>query len=241
MTWRVQISGERLDIEALSKSFVDDDIRVATEGDNYFLESKRFEGASASGEVLKMAADLLAVLSGVARLAYGARMPLRAGHVFRLRPDGGEDVFVHVTETLHLRAMLGNVTIVTSDGSEVALETPDPARSWAKMADQNEAVSKALRLFGANAKDWVGLYRLWEVIEQDIGGIERIVAAGWATRDSLKRFKHTANSPIVVGDLARHGKEVTQPPKRPMDLSEARSLIEVILHSWLRAKGNANT
>lgn len=240
MTWRVQISGEKLDLEALSKSFTDDDLRLVAEDNKYFLESKKFESTSASDEVLKMAGYFLAVLSGVARLAYGARTPLTPDHVFHIRPDGGKDVFVHLTETLHLRAVLSNVTVITSDGSKVMIETPDPALSWARVADKDEAVSKALRLFGIDAKDWVGLYRLFEVIEQDVGGIRQIDAAGWATEDSLRRFKHTANSPAITGDLARHGKENTQPPKNPMNLSEARSLIEVILHSWLRAKGEGN-
>ena len=78
--------------------------------------------------------------------------------------------------------MFGNVKIFTSDGSEVAVESPDPARSWAKVADKDDTVSKALRLFGEGAKDWVGLYRLLEVVEDDVSGVEKLVDAGWATK-----------------------------------------------------------
>jgi hypothetical protein len=237
MTWRVQISGEKADLDALSKSFKDDDLCVIAEDDKYFLESTRLEIASAADEVLKIAGDILSVLSGVARLAYRARVPLSPGHVLRIHTDGRRDVFIQVSDALHIRGVLGNVTLTYSDGTCVTIETHDPSRDWVRAAEKDEAVSKALRLFGSDAEDWVGLYRLFEVIEQDVGGIMQIVATGWATEDSIRRFKHTANSPAVTGDLARHGREKTQPPKKPMDLSEASALIEVILHSWLRAKG----
>ena len=232
MTWRVQISGEKVDLEALSISFKDDDRRLVVEDDKYFLESLNFESTSDSAEVLKMAIDLAAVLSGVARLAYGARIPLMVGHIERVRPDGVKDVFVQLTGPPAMRALLGNLKVDAPGASEAETETADQPHRWIRVADEDEAVSKALRLFGSDAKDWVGLYRLFEVIQQDVGEI----AAEWATAKSIERFRRTANSPTASGDLARHGKERTQPPKNSMDLFEARALIEVILHCWMRAK-----
>ena len=97
-------------------------------------------------------------------------------------------------------------------------------------------MAKAFRLIGNGANDWVSLYRLFEVIASDIGGIDEIDSNGWATKASLKRFKHTANSPAAAGDLARHGAESTAPPASPMDLSEAKALVTYIFHEWLRKK-----
>lgn len=239
MKWRVQISGEVIDLEALSRSFADEEIRILAEDRNYFLESKKFVEATTSEEVLEKAKEICGVVSGVARLAYGARATLKPEHVYRLHPDGRRDVFVIIKEGLEIRASIGAVIVITSDGSEVVVEAKDPARSWIDVADNNESVAKALRLFGTDAKDWVGLYRVYEVVEQDVGGIKHISAAGWATEEAVRRFKHTANSPSATGDLARHGKENTQPPKNPMDLSEARSLVEVLLHNWIREKSKA--
>lgn len=240
MIWLVQLSGEVVDLQALSRSFSDDKIRILAEEDNYFLESKNFAGATTSEEVLEKAKDICGIVSGVARLAYGARSVVKPEHIYRLHPDGRRDVFVIIKEGIEVRESVGTVTVITSDGSEVAVETPDPARRWIDIAETNDSVSKALRLFGSDAKDWVGLYRLYEVIEQDMGGMKHIVAAGWTTEVTLRLFKHTANSPAAIGDMARHGKETAQPPKNPMDLSEARSLIEVLLHSWIREKNNSN-
>jgi hypothetical protein len=81
-------------------------------------------------------------------------------------------------------------------------------------------------LFGTQEHSWGSLYCLYEVIEEDVGSIDKIANEGWATKTSIKRFKHTANSPSAIGDAARHGKESTTPPARPMELGEARALIE---------------
>jgi len=239
MTWRVQISGEKVDLDALANAFNNDDHRLFNDENQYFLESKKFENASGSNEVLTMANDLLGVLSGIARLEFGAIEPFKPGHVLRVRPDGRKDFFLP-TDALHFRVKLGKVKFIISGGRETNVENADPARSWASIAYKDEAVSKALRLFGKDANNWEGLYRLLEVIEADVGETGGIVAAGWATKRSLIRFKRTANSPSATGDLARHGKERTQPPKNPMTLPEAGDLIEVILHGWLRSKGNGS-
>ena len=46
MTWRVQISGDALDLNALSQSFTDDDLRIVGEEREYFLEVNNFERAT---------------------------------------------------------------------------------------------------------------------------------------------------------------------------------------------------
>jgi hypothetical protein len=52
----------------------------------------------------------------------------------------------------------------------------------------------------------------------------------------MKLFKHMANSPGALGLNARHGPETTQPPSKPMNISEARLLINSITYAWLRSK-----
>ncbi|WP_337286430.1 hypothetical protein [Candidatus Methylomirabilis sp.] len=56
------------------------------------------------------------------------------------------------------------------------------------------------------------------------------------TRDEVKRFTRTANSVTTAGDQARHGKERTAPPAKPMPLASARNLIDGLLRSWLAWK-----
>ena len=235
MKWEVQISGDLLDLKELSKSLVDDDLRVCEKNGQYFLESDRFENLNNPEEVASLASDILKVLTGAVRLSLGGRTPLHVANTAMVRPDGGRDVFVTVSDTIHVRATIG-VEITRSDGTKEVIHPAHSVPGWIKLGLTDQNVAKALRLLGTDEHNWVSLYRLYEVIEEDVGGLDNIVHSGWATKASIKRFKHTANSPGAVGDDSRHGKESTTPPSDPMDIGEGRALVEVLLHNWLRSK-----
>lgn len=235
MNWEVQIAGDVTDLKELSKSLKDDELRVMERDDQYFLVSVKFYELATSEEVTSTATEILQLLTASARLALGGRTPIEIVNIARIRGDGGKDIFVSASETAHARDMFG-IEIHRKDGTVEVFNPADKVPDWIRIGLSDEKVAKVLRLFGANEHDWVSLYRLYEVIEDDIGGIEKITGKGWITKTLVKRFKHTANSPSVVGDTSRHGKESTSPPKNPMNLAEAKSLIEVILHNWLRSK-----
>ena len=131
--------------------------------------------------------------------------------------------------------------VYDADGKLVQAKPPaDPKPIWLILALSDTAVSKALRLFGktTNDHDWVGLYRIFEVIKDDVG-TQLMYAKGWATKAAITNFTRTANHPDAAGDDARHGATNDQPPTNPMALSDARSLIELLLHRWLDHKSNS--
>jgi hypothetical protein len=96
----------------------------------------------------------------------------------------------------------------------------------------NPVVAKALRLFDRDSKDWVGMARILELVEADIGGRPEVVKRGWATRSKLNLFFHTANT---AGDTARHG-DLKDEPRKPMTLTDAQQLMRHILNVWLYEK-----
>src|SRR5204863_350395 len=57
---------------------------------------------------------------------------------------------------------------------------------WFSLASKDEKVAKALRLWGTGVFDWVNLYRVYEIIETDVG--ERIQLDGWASKTLMSRF-----------------------------------------------------
>ncbi|MCF6153178.1 MAG: hypothetical protein E3K38_12990 [Candidatus Kuenenia stuttgartiensis] len=233
--WEVQLSGDALDLKELSKSLVDDELRVLGRDGQYFLESNRFESLINSKEVASLAADILKVLTGAVRLSIGGRTPLQVVNTAMISPDGCKDVFVTVSDRVHVRATM-SIEIARSDGTKEVFHPAHSIPLWIKVALTDQNVAKALRLFGTDEHNWVSLYRLYEVIVGDIGDSEKIVSKGWATKSSIRRFKRTANSPSAVGDDSRHGKESSTPPPDPLDIGEAKALVEFILHNWLRSK-----
>ena len=235
MEWEVQIAGDATDLTELSKSLTDDEACIEVRNGMFFLRSTRFNNLGTSEEVASLSADILSLLTGSARLALGGRTPITVANIAKIREDGGRDIFISISETIHVRDFIG-IEMHSTDGSIQVFHPAHEVPEWVKLGLLDPQVAKALRLFGASEHDWVSLYRLYEVIEQDVGGVEKIANKKWATIASIKRFKHTANSPTSTGDVSRHGKESTSPPKHPMELGEARALVELILHSWLRVK-----
>lgn len=131
--------------------------------------------------------------------------------------------------------------VTHADGTTTSILPASETPAWVAAALSDPAVGKALRLFGGSDGSWGSLYRILEVIGQDVGSLEQISKLGWAPSAKIKLFKHTANSVAAAGDEARHGAEHTTPPSNPMAVGEARSLVSLILHSWLASKTSNGT
>lgn len=241
--WQVQVQGWASDLEHLTRHFVSTPFRVSKdERDGGFLyESDSFAACQTSEEVLKLANEELCVLSGVLKMTRDSPEPLRTGAVYRRNAAGGRDVFLHVQETLEFRAEFGEVTVTVTgaDGNVITRPAPPPRTvTIAQLAATDTSVAKAMRLLAApDHKSWVGMYRIHEVIEADVGSECALKKRGWGSVPDLKRFKHSANSVTVAGDSARHGKEFEQPPKHPMSADEATAYLNYVLQSWLSSKG----
>src|SRR3990172_4962349 len=235
MEWMVFLAGDSFDLQELSKSLNSPELCVIKEEDQYYLKSTSFNHLMNAGEVGEKAQEILTLINGASKLVLGTRKPLTMGVVLKIKDDGSREGFAFVSETITLRETFG-VAKILQDGTVQEVHQADPITDWIKVAQGDENVAKVLRLLGNFDYDWVNLYRIYEVVEDDVEGIPKITQEGWATETAIRRFKHTGNSVGAIGDEARHGIETTQPPKNPMTFSEAKSLIETILHNWLRSK-----
>ena len=126
-----------------------------------------------------------------------------------------------------------SLQVTHADGSVEERRPSDPAPAWLRKALAAPEAARALRLRDKTSLSWTELYRLFEVIVDGSGGADAIVEAQWASRTQLRRFKHSANSVVVAGDEARHGVEPTSPPSDATTISEARSLVDILLARWL--------
>jgi hypothetical protein len=134
-----------------------------------------------------------------------------------------------------MRIELGEPVVTNSQGKPLPSPPPQTVLLH-RLGTRDAAVAKALRLLDAeDAKTWVGLYRLYEVIERDAGGEKGMRARGWSS-PTLNRFKHCANSVAVAGDGARPGREVKNPPKLRMSLADAEDCVRKLMNDWLAAK-----
>jgi len=236
MKWEVDVIGVSTDLRLLHKAFDSDEFSLSEEDGKFVLRSPAFDNMADAADVRARAKSLITSLSGASRALLGAQKSLDVGGVTLVRADGTKNHFVLVEPAvLRLRCIPPSIRITKPDGSVEEHHPADPVRDWLEIALKDPLVAKALRLRDKGGLDWVQLYRLYDVIEGDMPQ-STLVQNGWASKKDIRRFKHTANSPGVIGDEARHGKEGHQPPANPMSLSEARSLVDHILKQWLDFK-----
>ena len=158
------------------------------------------------------------------------------GNVYRVRNNGGRDYFLMAEPgQIKLRVLPPTIVVTSSDGTKESNRPADQVDKLLKLAANDGRVAKALRLRDHDDLGWVELYRIYEVVDSDVGR-SKIVADGWASASDINLFKHTANSVTAAGDQARHGKETEKPPANPMTLRRAKKLIDSILKGWLADK-----
>jgi len=232
MKWRTILNGDSLELKFLEESFTNPDCLIRQEDGTFTLSSTDFESMNDPDRIGEHAQKLIERINGALVLVLGSNTPLTSGGVYELRPDGGRNVFASMHAQARCRAFAAG-TVAHSDGSVEETHVADPIRDWTSLALRDKAVANVLSLLGTKSADWVNLYRVYEIVDGDSGGIER---RGWATASTIRNFKHTANHPEGAGPDSRHGRMPTEPPKKPMLLSEARSLIYTITLAWLREK-----
>jgi hypothetical protein len=230
MEWFVRLKGIDVETERLLESLNSPVFCLTRKEDGFFLKSNEFGSLDKKEDVLEKAKEIVSWLNGTAAVT-GRQTNLEVDESYlQLDKDGKRQHFVRKVLEVPVPSIRVSVTV---DG--VPVELQNPITTWIESAQKDDNVAKVLRLFG-KVLNWVNLYRIYEVIESDVGGIHNIVKGNWATNNEIKRFKHTANNPGVAGDDARHGKQTTQPPPKPMSLSEAKSLVKSIFQKWIEEK-----
>lgn len=240
--WKVQVSGAARDLDYLLKETGTEPKRVerASVESGYLYVSDSFARATKPEDVRDLAREELAVLSGILRVARGSRTSLKAGAVYKANSNGGMDAFLFVEDGIYATTF-GEPTLIVRDAAGNVIPRPkgiSRAIKLGRLAETDAAVAKVMRLLDApDAGTWVGLYRIHEVVEGDVGGEHQLQKRGWGLAADLKRFKHSANSPAVSGDGSRHGREPHHVPKNPMSLDVAESYLNFVVQSWLASKG----
>jgi hypothetical protein len=244
--WKIHLVGESEELCALAKMFdpaAAAQIRVWLDGKSYYLHAQDFEGIESFGVVEERGEVLVSRLNGLGFLKFGRFRPVRSGGLIKgdspyaildrshsiLRASSSLQAYIDHTPK---RPPVMNATSV------VIIATLAPTERWAEVADRHAPdVDDALCLvtLAVASEDWRLLYVVYEIIEDFVGQPSQMEKVGWATVDEIRRFKGTADSRILLGTRARHGRRTRNPPSKPMTFEEAGVLIRKLLLAWLRS------
>lgn len=225
--WSVMLKGEDFDLHDLSTQFRSPELRITKESDGWFLHASEFDDARDYHEVRDLAHELINRINGVAKLTRSNFRTVKFAGSADYR-DGEKH---HIYVSAHAEGRSYATASLSTSNDEPVPPTISESRMTICAADAR--IARAFRLFGYE-HTWDTLYKVYEVMEEEFGIKE--IRSRWPNGHRLKTFTSTANNRQAVGDAARHGHEKQDPPKNPMQVEEATSLIKGWLEHWLELK-----
>lgn len=236
--WYVRLQGRKCDLQELPKLFSLPDATVCEQDGVYILKSETFSELEDSNEVFGVAAHILELVHGVAKLTFGDFEAVKADAVWKVDEEGHKHVAMVFSETITITArasMTATAAVVRANGTIDSEQSSPVGNSWLGAALRNDDIATALLFM--REPSWWNLFKVYEVIREAVGGDGEIRKAGWDTKQELSLFRQTAQSREALGDTARHAAKKYKAPKDPMSLSRARSLIVGLLCNWIDSYG----
>jgi hypothetical protein len=224
--WLVKLKGAIGDLRLLASQLTAADVNVHDKEGVFYLAGAVFDQCGHADEARALARDLVQTVNGAARVGIDGYLAVELDDIVELDARGQQ-----LTSTFRDTSTLFKLRKApTPYGDAPALSTI----IWLALSD--DRIVKVLRIQESRPQNWVELYKVVEVIADDIGGIHQLDLRGWVPRGEVGRFTSTANNARVLGDEARHGHERGKALKNPMSLQEAQTLIRRIVHCWLKEK-----
>ena len=233
--WLVRLKGEKFDLEDLPSLLHSPEHTVIEENGFYYLKSSDFDLLGSADEVRERAIAIIKVLNGAVKLHISSFRGVSEDGVTMIEEDGRRHHYVYLGGSIAARSKVSaNLTVTTSNDTQQIAPLPRNVESWISLAKTDKAIADALHLFRENT--WISLYKVYEIIREDVSGQQAITRNGWATKQGLSRFTQTAQSRAALGDFARHATNKFKPPLQPMSIKEAEALLRGIILSWLSSK-----
>ena len=233
--WLVGLKGEKFDLEDLPALLHSPEFAIVEENGFYYLQSSEFESLTSADEVREQGTALIEILNGVASLRRDNFRDVSEGNITRVEDDGRRHHYVYVEGTIIMRAKVSaDAIVIAPNGTEKKVAQPTNIKTWIDIAKECKPVADALRFFRDGT--WGNLYKVFEIIRDDVGGEHAIIEKGWVSKRKLSRFTQTAQSSTALGDHARHASEKYKAPVQPMSLSDAKSVLRGILINWMQTK-----
>lgn len=196
------------------------------------LESPLFNTLHEAAEVMTAAAKFLEAANLVAALRVPGWHPVACDAVAELRGDGMKHWAKFLSASITASASVtASPTVVRADGTIERPSDPPVFNNEAQLVMQSVPMRQTLSFLQEGS--WVSLYKAYEIVRADMGGDQALCDLGWVTGPALSRFRHTCQSPTVLGSEARHGVEPAAPPARPLGYAEARNLVASLIAKWI--------
>jgi hypothetical protein len=202
--WSVELRGDSADLRDLAARLQFPELSVTEEDERFYLWAAEFAAATDAAAVLQRAQVLLETINGLAKAMDESFRGVEAGVIRRSKEGAPPEQFVVGVGGIEARARIFAVGIV---GGASAVMPPRSAFEMhaLQLATHDTSVRKALRLFGRGDRDWGELYKVYEVVQADVGGRSSACRSSRALSRGMRAYEET---------FARSFRQCTGQPQR---------------------------
>lgn len=229
MRWKARLAGQPPDVQVLAELFPEGPIAISIDESGQYLCADALDDLDEASAVREAAGQLLLQICAAARTIEASFRGVRLDGTVKDERTGLNHVF-GAGEIVARATLSASPALADDSNSRPPLRGPNYLKVAAKHPDAKEL----LTLFGLpEPPDWSLLYKIYEIIADNLGGDAGLKAQSWVHVRELRAFTASANRPDVSGDAARHSRTPGPPPRRTMTLYEARGFIARLTQAWL--------
>lgn len=228
--WLLELRAQNaIDLEAFQKAINFAGVQTFVHGGRTFMRVDRLQTLPDWGAVFDGGRELVGLFNGIVRVECPYYRGVSLAGIIEVYADGSSSGVVQaevlVPGLRELEAIQRHVARAATGAESLDL-----------LANSNANVLEALRLFSLDDDPFVNLYKIYEIIDHDVGGLDALVRMSGISKTEIKRFTRTANHPASAGRQARHARNSGHPVTTPMQPGEARELVRELLISWIGHK-----
>jgi len=239
MKWRIELEGDKINLDYAYNYLTSEDVLVTKNENKYFLESKQFNGIEDASEIKRLADNILEIFNGALWLYNNANQQIKIKAVVSIDESGKKHNYLFPGTLVGKVRFSGSVKITKVDKhgnviEEMDTENSNPFSNAVSMSLTDKNIRDVMTLLSINPIDWSTLYKIFEIVVNDLGRLNQIPESFNITRSKLRLFKRTANHQDAVGiKNSRHAAIKTEPPSKNMEKVEAENLIKALASNWI--------
>jgi hypothetical protein len=231
VTMKAWLTGHQFDLQDLADLLGSgSDVRVIRAADRFFLSAAELDNPPIGVAFHDVAQKLVIRINGLARVQKPGFSPVDlAGHY----DEDGNVYVAGVTARVEVRAHVSATAVVTGPSGTPVQQAPPASSRYLALAARSTDVAEALEIMGRpESLNFAELYKVYEIIEH-AGALKAAMKSAGVPETSRALFSRTANHPDASGADARHARSRQAPPKNPMTIEEALTLIRRLLVAWM--------
>lgn len=220
----VELEGDKLDIEELQSGLSSGNWTITKEGCKYYLNSDILDELSTNRQIADKAAEFIDIINGAANILYIDHGKVKIGN-HKIVKDNKTN-YVLMTETGYCKLKSQPRKTFLVEDKEISKPTIE---TWLVKSQTNRDILDILHFF--NEITWWNLYKIYEIIRDDVGGQKGLTKIG--NKTELNHFTQAAQSRELLGDKARHASKKYKPPTNKLTIDHATDIIVRLFKNWL--------